>query len=106
MEMWFASTVLRQGHAMGLSVREQNFSPYLLAGKFSRTAAGQADRARSFEAARFPAFRLLWSRDYINCIASCKLGLTSQYGKGAAFRKLRRGKGARPACSTSAPLPA
>lgn len=104
--MWFASTVLRQGHAMGLSVRGQNFSPYLLAGKFSRTAAGQADRARSSEAARFPAVRLLWSRDYINCIASCKLGLTSQYGKGAAFRKLRRGKGARPACSTSAPLSA
>lgn len=104
--MWFASTVLRQGHAMGLSVRGQNFSPYLLAGKFSRTAAGQADRARSSEAARFPAVRLLWSRDYINCIASCKLGLTSQYGKGAAFRKLRRGKGARPACSTSTPLSA
>nr|DAE46964.1 MAG TPA: hypothetical protein [Ackermannviridae sp.] len=38
---------------------------------------------------------------FICCIASRKLGLTSQYGKGAAFRKLRRGKGARPACSTN-----
>lgn len=38
---------------------------------------------------------------FICCIASCKLGLTSQYGKGAAFRKLRRSKGARPMCSTN-----
>lgn len=47
----------------------QTFSPRPLAGKFSGTAAGQADRARFSDVARFPAVRLLWSRDYINCIA-------------------------------------
>lgn len=35
--------------------------PCLLAGKFSRTAAGQADRAISSEVARFPASRSFWA---------------------------------------------